>query len=825
MAKLFVVIYKFFRRNPIIMWCTLGVTTLLFAFFACKLQFEEDITKLLPETRQTKESGLAFEQISIKDKVFIQITSEDEKVEPEKLAEMADEFVEVLLDRDSVSHLISNVLYRVEDEWLVNGVDYLLGHFPSMLDSSVYLQFDSLLLPAAIDSRMAENYAVMAEDVAGEATTMICNDPAGLRFAMLRQIQGAQDGLGGYNILFNHLFSKDSTVALVFLAPNFNYLDSKSCNQLIGLIGQSQESFKNTHPEVEILCHGNSVISSGNSTCIKRDLLLTVGISLLIILVALFACYRKGSTLLMIVLPILYGTVCSMAAMYWLQQKMSLMSIGLGALVLGIAMSYILHIVTHQQYVKSPITVLREQSTPVCLSCLTTIGAFASLLFTHSALLKDFALFASFALVGATLCALVFVPQFFSSSKCSDNRAVTLVKKISDYPLDKKYWLLAVLIIYSVVCVFLSFKVKFDNDLNNIGFVSDAVRKSQDLYNQKVNNGYSVTYYAASSKNLDSALTYNRRMMQVMDSLRREGLVKQCSGVADAFLPLSKQQENIDAWKSYWTPEYVSNIRKSISAAAVKCNLEPEIFTPFYAILEADYQPESILDIPWIPKELSSNFIEKVGDDYLVFSSMLTDAASVDSVSDIVCALPHALVMDPFYYTDGMVAIVHNNFNVVLIISSLFVLLVLILHFRSVLLSILAFLPMFLSWYVVQGTMAILGIEFNLINIIISSIIFGVGVDYSIFVLNGLIAETTSHQSQTLLQHKIAITLSVFVLIVVLASLLFAVHPALRSVGVSTLIGMCATILLTYNMQPFLFRQLLKNKMFKNKVLKINTRK
>ena len=119
-------------------------------------------------------------------------------------SENEDEFVEVLLDRDSVSHLISNVLYRVEDEWLVNGVDYLLGHFPSMLDSSVYLQFDSLLLPAAIDSRMAENYAVMAEDVTGEATTMICNDPAGLRFAMLRQIQGAQDGLGGYNILFNH---------------------------------------------------------------------------------------------------------------------------------------------------------------------------------------------------------------------------------------------------------------------------------------------------------------------------------------------------------------------------------------------------------------------------------------------------------------------------------------------------------------------------------------------------------------------------------------------------------------------------------------------
>lgn len=807
------------------MWLALGLTTLLFAFFACKLQFEEDITKLLPETDQAKQSGLAFEQISIKDKVFIQVTSKDGNIEPEKLAVVTDDFVAALMQNDSGSHLISNVLYRFEDEWMVNGIEYLLGHFPSMLNPSVYARFDSLLQPTVIDERMKDNYAAMAEDFTGEVTTMICNDPAGLRYAMLQQIQGVQDDLGGYIILSNHLFSKDSTVALVYLAPNFNYLDSKSCNNLVSLLCQTQDDFQAAHPEVKILYHGNSIVSSGNSTCIKRDLLLTIGVSLLIILTALFACYRKGSTILMMVLPILYGTVFAMAAMYWIQQRMSLMSIGLGALVLGIAMSYILHIVTHYQYVKSPISVLREQSTPVCLSCLTTIGAFASLLFTDSALLKDFALFASFALIGATLCALLFVPQFFSSSKTGNHRTIALVEKISNYPLDRKYGLIGVLTIYSVVCIFLSPKVKFDNDLNNIGFVSEAVMESQNLYNQKVNSGYPVTYYAASSQCLDSALIYNQKMMSVMDSLQRVGLIKQYSGVADFFLPLNKQQENIRNWNAFWTPERIANTRNAVSSAAIQNNLDPEIFTPFYAILEMDYQPELFFEAPWIPKELLSNFIEKVGDDYLVFSSMLTDADLVDSVSDVVCALPHSLVMDPFYYTDGMVAIVHNNFNVVLIISSLFVLLVLILHFRSLFLSLLAFLPMFLSWYVVQGTMTLFGIEFNLINIIISSIIFGVGVDYSIFVLNGLIAEMSGHQSQKLLQHKIAITLSVFVLIVVLTSLLFAVHPALRSVGVSTLIGMGATILLTYSLQPFLFRQLIKNKLFKNKVLKINTRK
>ena len=45
---------------------------------------------------------------------------------------------------------------------------------------------------------------------------------------------------------------------------------------------------------------------------------------------------------------------------------------------------------------------------------------------------------------------------------------------------------------------------------------------------------------------------------------------------------------------------------------------------------------------------------------------------------------------------------------------------------------------MFISWYVMQGYMAIFNLEFNLINIVISTFIYGIGVDYSIFVMEGL---------------------------------------------------------------------------------------
>ena len=146
--------------------------------------------------------------------------------------------------------------------------------------------------------------------------------------------------------------------------------------------------------------------------------------------------------------------------------------------------------------------------------------------------------------------------------------------------------------------------------------------------------------------------------------------------------------------------------------------------------------------------------------------------------------------------------------------------LVLLVSFRSLPIAVLAFIPMGLSWYVVQGIMGIFGLQFNLINIIIATFIFGIGVDYSIFVMSGLIAKATGEDDNLLTYHKTAIFFSAFVLMIVTGSLLFATHPAIHSIGVSTLIGMSATILITYTLQPALFHYLMKFNFFSKRFKK-----
>jgi len=812
MDKFFIAIYRFFERRKALMYGLLILSSVVFVYFGSNVQFEENIVKLLPQTDTVTESGLAFGNLRVKDKIFIQLTSvTDEAIAPEILAEYCDELVEDLLEKDTANHYIANILYRIDDDLVMNGLDYALTHVPSFVDASCYERFDSLLTQEAIDKQMALNYEWVMSDEEGNKSMMVGHDPMALRKAMLGQGMTLGKGAGGFALVDGHLFVPDSTVSLAFIAPNFGSLDSKSGTLLIDFLEEEIEHFKMVHPEVDVYFHGSPVNSVFNSRQIKEDLILTVGLSLIVICIILGYCFRNKSALFMLLSPVAYGSFFGLACVYWLKGGMSLMAMGIGAIVMGVALSYCLHILTHSKYVNAPVQILKDQSTPVVLGCLTTIGAFLGLLFTESDLLKDFGWFASFAMVGTTLFSLIFLPHFFKTDRNQQSEKVfKRLHVINSYPLDKKRWLRIVIEGVCVVCFFTAGWITFDSDLRNIGYNEPKVVQSRLLYEEKNNTGFATQYYAATSEDLDEALTYNKAIIGKLDSLQNEGVLKQYSKVSELFVPLEEQEERIALWKDYWTEERITDVRLTINRMAKKYGLNSIMFEPFYIMVESDYEAESLYDAAILPESLVSNFIERTDGKYVVFTSVQLPEANKKLVNDAVAVLPHAVCIDPFYYTNDMVQMLNDDFNTILGISSLFVFIVLLFSFRSIPIVLIAFLPMGLSWYVVQGIMGIFGLQFNLINIIIATFIFGIGVDYSIFVMSGLIAEAKGEDGNLLAYHKTAIFFSALVLMVVIGSLLFATHPAIHSIGISTLIGMSATILITYTLQPALFRWLMK---------------
>jgi len=199
----------------------------------------------------------------------------------------------------------------------------------------------------------------------------------------------------------------------------------------------------------------------------------------------------------------------------------------------------------------------------------------------------------------------------------------------------------------------------------------------------------------------------------------------------------------------------------------------------------------------------------------MVFTDVSYAHENQTAVWDALTTLPHVFVLEPFYYCKDLVQVIHDDFSTTLWISSLFVFIVLLISFRNIWTALVAFFPMFISWYVMQGYMALLGLEFNLINIVIATFIYGIGVDYSIFVMEGLLAEARKGETRMLDYHKAAIFYSALILGIVVFSLIFATHPAIHSIGLITLIGMASTILITYSLQPWIFRLLTKIPFFR----------
>src|SRR5690606_17214163 len=130
--------------------------------------------------------------------------------------------------------------------------------------------------------------------------------------------------------------------------------------------------------------------------------------------------------------------------------------------------------------------------------------------------------------------------------------------------------------------------------------------------------------------------------------------------------------------------------------------------------------------------------------------------------------------------------------------------LILFLSFRSFSLTLVTGIPIFITWWITIGIMGALNIEFNIFNIIISTFIFGLGIDYSIFVTVGLLREYNSGE-KVLPTQRTSILLSFITTVLGIGVLILAKHPALYSISLVCIIGILSAVFVAFTIQPAIF--------------------
>src|SRR5690554_4800014 len=153
MSAFFVKIFWFINKNK---WLSVAVSLLMllvFGYFASKITFEEDITRVIPKSEQGDITTKVVQQLKFSDKITVLISS-SENGAVEDLTQTASLFLDEI---KCCSEYIKNVQGKVDDSNIQETFDFVYEHLPLFLDQEEYGRIEDKLVQDSITLKVEKN--------------------------------------------------------------------------------------------------------------------------------------------------------------------------------------------------------------------------------------------------------------------------------------------------------------------------------------------------------------------------------------------------------------------------------------------------------------------------------------------------------------------------------------------------------------------------------------------------------------------------------------------------------------------------------------------
>lgn len=813
MSRLFLTLYNLFKERKLVFVILLLGFLGLVGFLALELQFEEDISKIMPVDEKVAELNRVFENSEFSDRLVLNVTYADSIVRPENPEQLI-AFCDTLVNRLQQSldaTLLKEINYKIDESQFLELYNTLYENLPLFLDSADYQNIEELINPAEVDQRIKGAYRALLSPAGFALRESVLRDPLGFTRLAFNKLQSFQID-ENYEIYQGYIVTNDYRNLLLFISPAQSARETMINKALLAKLDEvSLEVVQQFQGEIQLEYFGAVAVAVDNATRIRKDVTATVTVAMIVLLLLIGFFFRRLHIFFLLVIPVLFGALASLAILYLFKGKVSIISIGIGSILLGITLDYSLHIFTHYRSTLSVPRVIKDLALPIFMSSLTTASAFLCLYFIRSEALHDLGLFAALSVLITALFALIILP-FFLKVKNQKPQAhhSSFLDKIAAYPIDRNRWVLAFIVLVSIVCTFTASKFEFEDDLNRVNYMSEKTRAAETKLNSITSATMRGIYLIASGETLEEALANNEKILPIADSLKALGLIKEYTSASKLLLTPRLQEEKLQVWKDYWTADKKEALKNAISESAQALRFKANTFNGFYELLDREFAPQvSSAFSPLIDAFLKDYISQREGM-VSVLTLLRLDQEDKPQVYSTFQNVAQVNILDKEYMVSKFVDILRNDFNLLVKISLLLVFLMLHLAYGRIELAFIAFTPIMLSWLWTLGLMSLFGLKFNIINIIITTFVFGLGIDYSIFVMRGLMQEYKLGE-QNLASYKTSILLSALTTVTGIGVMIFAQHPALKSIAGLSLIGISSVLLITFTIEPLLFRWLIYN--------------
>ena len=807
-------IYDFMRRHTLFRVSVCCITTLLLVLSASRISFNEDISAFLPLDAQYKESMQVFQDVSGANRLLAVFQPKDGAA-PDSLVVAMNDFGRFLSMADT-SGTVKDVTIQVDFEKMEEMADFVYDNIPLFLAEEDYVRMDSLLSDTAYTERqLQEDMSLLMFPTSDQFSSHIARDPLNLFTPVVTKLY-RKDLTEHFDLYDGYIFTKDMSRAFAILTSPYGNSETRHNAQLMQLLGTVADSVEARNTAVSVHYIGGPAIAVTNSSQIRQDSLRSIALAATLILALLFYAFRSLRNILLVLLSVSWGWLFALGLMSVLhaslfKEGISLIVVGISSIIAGIAVNYPLHLIAHTSHTGSMRQTLREIVSPLLIGNITTVGAFCALIPLQSTALRDLGIFSALLLIGTILFVVLWLPHIVKTNATEKQHSTKLLDWVSSLPYEKNKWLVGLIALLTLVFGWFSFRTGFDVNMSHINYMTDEQRADMELFQQLTsgrNARQQCIYVVSKGRSIENVLNTSQSIRDSLRSISHRYGNATVSSSCQFLISQEEQARRIRIWETFIARHSDGALGHDLTVKSAAVGFSHDAFSPFFKITSRQYQPHGFAYFMPLQSVYSSCLsVDASSGTYRLVDTVVTGKENTDAIEkEINALLPSAVYC---FDIEGMNrTLAHtltDNFNYVGWACALIVFLFLWFSFGNIRLAVLSFLPMAVSWVWILGIMGMLGIQFNIVNVILATFIFGQGDDYTIFITEGCLYEHRNGRKM-LAAHKRSIALSALIMFIGIGSLIISRHPALRSLAEVTIVGMFSVVLMAYVIPPFLFK-------------------
>ena len=585
--------------------------------YIARMPTQEDIAIMLPDNdREFAADYRLLEAAPFTRNILIDLEAQDSN-QVSVLTETADRLCKNL-GPPMVSKIIGGL--SIDSGSIL--LDWLYAHLPQL-----FTEEDAAVLAGKIESKqvaetLQKNLDTLVSPEGVWLRKWLGKDPLAFRNQAFRKL-GAASMLSSARIEDGFLMDPNGRHILLIAETPVSISDSRQGEVLLRYLDEAIKENVPKNIRAHIVCAHRYTVANAN--VIKKDLVIVLVASSLGLCIVFLFLLRHWRAVFVFAAPCV-GVTAAILLTAAIFGRISAITVGFGAVLLGIADDYGLHMFfVLRRRESEPVECVRHLAVPVTVSWASTVSVFVILLWSNVPIQRQLAIFAIAGLTISLSIAYLWLPHWVGSDAHKPLKQIPLMSPRS------RYWIIIAWLGIMLVLLPQCFKVQFDGNMRNIGVMPENILADEYLLRDIWADPRGRAMVAVSDSNIESMLQTNEKVNAELTRICGQG---QSAGLASLLPSRATQEANLLRWRRFWNEQgRLEQLKETLNVQGRNLHFSQGAFEPFLQSLTEEHQPFDIAELRGIAGPLVEPFFLQQSGGFGLINFIPDDEQTIEALN------------------------------------------------------------------------------------------------------------------------------------------------------------------------------------------------